>query len=428
MVNRQAYKYNSFVDRSYSPKRTDVVCQYRINPTTGHSFEEGASRIAEESSVGNWTEIKTINKRIRKALTPRIFYLDKKNKRVRIAYPLQLFERGNLPGILSSVGGNIFGMKSIKELLWEDIQIPKKMLKSFKGPRYGIDGLRKRLRIKKRPLIGTVVKPKVGLQPGEHSRVAYDSWRGGCDLVKDDENLTSQKFSNFKERFLKTIKLCDKAEKETGERKAYLVNCTAETKKMLERIDFVEKHGGNYIMLDILTLGWGALQTAREYTKLPIHAHMTSSAMFERNPNQGMSMEVLAELARMVGVDTLHIGTPYGKRSENKINILHIEKEIENSYTKKTKDSLAQKWYRVKPVMGVASGGIYPGILPKIIGLLGKDIVLQAGGGIHGHPLGSVSGATAMRQAVTASMKGIPLDKYARNYEELNLALKQWGK
>ena len=416
-----------FINLKYKPKSTDVVLQYKITPAKGLSLKKVANDVAGESSIGTWTDIKTMKPRIGKMLRPSVFYIDSKNKRVRIAYPIELFELGNLPEILSSIGGNIFGMKAVDGLLWEDINIPKKMLKSFKGPKFGIKGIRKRLGIKKRPLVGTIVKPKVGLDEKEHAKVAYDSWRGGCDIVKDDENLTSQNFNKFKKRFLETIKLLKKAEKETGEKKAYLINCTAETEEMLKRIKFVESHGGNYIMLDIITLGWAGLQTARNATKLPIHAHRAGHAMFDRNAKHGMTMEVIAQLARMVGVDTLHIGTAYGKMTGDKEEILHIEQEIESAFTKKTKKYLGQKWCGIKTVFGVASGGVYPGIVPKIMKFMGDDVVLQAGGGIHGHPKGTYAGAIAMRQAVDAVEKKKSLKEYSKTHEELREALEKWG-
>lgn len=418
--------YKSFIDLKYKPKNTDVVCQYKVTPAKGYEWKDVVSMVAGESSVGTWTDVKTMNPRIGKTLTPKVFYLDKKNKRCRIAYPLDLFELGNLPEVMSSIGGNIYGMKSAKGILWEDIQIPKKMLDSFKGPQFGIQGIRKYLNVYNRPLVGTIVKPKVGLTAKEHAKVAYESWLGGCDVVKDDENLTSQKFDKFKERFLLTIKACKKAEKETGEKKVYLINCTAETQEMLRRIKFVEKNHGNYIMLDIITLGWGALQTARNNTKLPIHAHRAGHAMFDRNPEHGMSMEVIAQLARMVGVDTLHVGTIVGKMEGNEKDVLHIEKEIESQFTKKTKDNLAQKWGKIKPIFAVASGGVYPSLVPAIMKIMGKDVVLQAGGGIHGHPNGTIDGAKAMRQAVDATLKKISLKQYAKTHEELRLALETW--
>jgi ribulose-bisphosphate carboxylase large chain len=418
---------NKFLNLKYKPNKTDVICQYKITPAKGYTLKKVSEDVAGESSIGTWTSIGTINKKIAKRLSPKIYYISEKDKRVRIAYPLELFELGNLPEILSSVGGNIYGMKSVQGILWEDLRIPEKMLKSFRGPKYGIPGLRKLMKIPKRPLMGTIIKPKVGLDEKNHARVAYEAWVGGCDIVKDDENLTSQNFNNFKKRFLLTIKACKKAEKETGEKKLYLVNCTAESEEMKRRIKFVEQNKGNYIMLDVLTLGWGALQTARNFTKLPIHAHRAGHAMYDRNPSHGMSMEVIAQLARMVGVDTLHIGTIYGKMTGSKKEVLHIKEEIEKQFTSQTKNNLEQKWYNIKPIMGVASGGVYPGIVPKMLKTMGNNIVIQAGGGIHGHPNGTIAGAKAMRQAIDAAIKSIPLKKYAEKYIELNQALKKWG-
>ena len=418
--------YDNFTILGYKPKETDLICQFKITPAKGYSFKEVCSIVAGESSVGTWTDLGTMNPKIGKNLAPKVYYIDEKNKRCRIAYPIELFELGNLPEILSSVGGNIYGMKAAEGIRWEDVKIPEKILKSFNGPQFGIEGIRKYLGVYHRPLVGTIVKPKVGLTSEEHAKVAYNSWIGGCDIVKDDENLTSQDFNKFQKRFLATIKACKQAEKETGEKKVYLVNCTAECEEMLRRIKFVEKNSGNYIMLDILTLGWSALQTARNHTKLPIHAHRAGHAMFDRNPEHGMAMEVVAQLARMVGVDTLHIGTAYGKMSGGKNEILHIEQEIESDFTEQTKKYLSQEWHGVKPILGVASGGVYPAMVPQIIKFMGNDIVLQAGGGIHGHPFGTEAGARAMRQSVDAVFKKISLKEYAKTHVELEEALKKW--
>lgn len=418
---------NKFIDLKYKPKKTDVICQYKITPAKGLNIRKVSEDIAGESSIGTWTDIGTMKESIAKKLSPKIYYINEKDKRVRIAYPLDLFELGNVPEILSSVGGNIYGMKSVKGLLWEDLKIPEKMLKSFKGPKYGIEGLRKIMKIPKRPLLGTIVKPKVGLDEKEHAKVAYEAWIGGCDVVKDDENLTNQNFNHFKKRFLLTIKACKEAEKKTGEKKVYLINCTAESEEMKKRIKFVEDNGGNYIMLDILTLGWSALQTARNYTKLPIHAHRAGHAMFDRIATHGMSMEVIAEFARMIGVDTLHIGTIYGKMTGNKSETLHIEEEMETQFTPQTKKNLEQKWYNIKPVLGVASGGVYPGIVPKMLKAMGNNILIQAGGGVNGHPDGTIAGAKAMRQAIDATMQKKSLKEYAKTHEELRRALDNWG-
>jgi ribulose-bisphosphate carboxylase large chain len=419
--------YDSFIDLKYKPKKTDVLCQFKITPAKGYSFREVCSITAGESSVGTWTDISTVNKKTQKKITPRVYYLDAKNKRCRIAYPADLFEISSVPNIMSSIGGNIYGMKCVTGLLWEDVTLPKIMLNKFKGPQFGIEGIRKYMKIKDRPLVGTIVKPKVGLNEKEHAKVAYESWLGGCDVVKDDENLCSQTFNNFYKRIPLTVKAMKKAEKETGEKKVYLANCTAPADEMVKRIQFVEKSGGNYIMLDILTLGWGALQLARKITKLPIHAHRAGHAMFDRSDVHGMKMEVIAQFARMVGVDTLHIGTAYGKMTGGKDEVLHIEDEMEHFTTFETKENLSQMWHNIKPVFAVASGGVHPGITDKIMKFMGKDVVIQAGGGIHGHPDGTVKGAMAMRQAVDATLKGISLKQYSKDHEELRKALAKWN-
>jgi ribulose-bisphosphate carboxylase large chain len=169
---------NGFIDLNYKPKKTDVICQYKITPANGLSLRKVSEEVAGESSIGTWTDIGTMKKSVGEKLSPKIYYINEKEKRVRIAYPIELFELGNVPEILSSVGGNIYGMKAVKGIMWEDLNIPEKMLRSFKGPKYGINGLRKIMKITKRPFLGTIIKPKVGLNEKEHAKVAYEAWIG----------------------------------------------------------------------------------------------------------------------------------------------------------------------------------------------------------------------------------------------------------
>jgi len=223
--------------------------------------------------------------------------------------------------------------------------------------------------------------------------------------------------------------MADKAEKETGEKKAYLVNVTAETKEMLKRAQLAEKMGSKYIMIDILTAGWAAVQTLREANfKVAIHAHRAMHAAFDRNPEHGMSMMVIADFARLIGVDTLHIGTGIGKLEGKIKDIEELQEEIEKRNVKETQKRLAQKWDKIKSTLGVSSGGLHPGHVPFLVKHLGKDLVVQAGGGIHGHPFGTEAGARAMRQAVDATLKKISLEKYAKTHVELEEALKLWIK
>jgi ribulose-bisphosphate carboxylase large chain len=421
MVNKRF----PFIQLEYKPKKTDVVCLFRIKPK-GIDIKEAANKIALESSIGTWDKVEGFNNELIKKLGAKVFSI--KKDFVKIAYPIKIFELGNMPSILSGIAGNIFGMKEIKELRLEDVRFPKKIVKSFHGPKYGIKGVRKMLKIKKRPLVGTIVKPKLGLTPKQHAKYAYDAWKGGLDLVKSDENLTNQSFNKFKTRFVLTIKAMKKAEKETGEKKIYVENVTAETEEMIKRTKFVQENGGNCVMIDIITTGWGAFQTLRnENLNLIIHAHRAGHGMFTENPKHGMSMEVVAQLARMVGADNLHIGAIFGKMKGEKEEVLHIRKEIESQFTKQTKKNLSQQWYGMKPTFAVCSGGIHAGVLQRLVRVIGKDIIAQAGGGVGAHPLGIEAGAKSMRQAVEAIMEGIDLKEYAKTHKELRLAIEKWG-
>ena len=404
-------RYIDFVDRGYRPKETDIVCTFYVEPD-GISIEEAAGGVAAESSVGTWTELTTTKPYVEE-LAARAFSIEGNN--VRIAYPMELFEKGNMPNILSSVSGNVFGLRALRNLRLNDIRLPNDLVRSFKGPKYGIEGIRKLLKVYDRPLVGTIIKPKLGLKTPDHAKVAYEAWIGGCDIVKDDENLSSQGFNPFEQRLVKTLESRDKAEKETGEKKVYMVNITSETKEMLKRAEFVEKHGGEYVMVDILTCGFSALQTLRDQDfDLMIHAHRAGHAAFTKNPKHGVSMRVIARIARIIGVDQLHVGTVVGKMFETKEDV------AENC------SALREEVNHLKTVLPVASGGLHPGLVPALIDFFGKDFVIQAGGGIHGHKEGTVAGAKAMRQSVDAALKGISLSEYAKTHGELESALQTW--
>jgi ribulose-bisphosphate carboxylase large chain len=419
--------YHDFIDTNYHPSLDDLLCLFRVEPSPGFTIEDAAGRVASESSVGTWTEVTTMKPRIRK-LMAKAYEIQR--DLVKVAYPPQLFESGNMPQVLSSIAGNIFGMKAVQNLRLEDIRWPRRLLRSFKGPGFGASGIRRIFRVGKRPLTATVPKPKLGLTAKEHARAGYEAWVGGIDLLKDDENLTSQSFNKFKERVRECFRLRDKAEKKTGERKSYLINVTAETDEMLRRAKAVAKAGGEYVMVDILTCGWAALQTLRrecEDLELAIHAHRAFHAAFTRNRLHGMSMLAVSDVARLVGVDQLHIGTVIGKLESPKEEVLALRDNLQRKTIEPTQTMLGQDWGRIKPVFPTCSGGLHPGLVPEMMRLVGSDIIIQAGGGVWGHPDGGEAGARALRQSIDAAMSGQDLQEYARGHKELQRAIDTWG-
>lgn len=422
-----------------------IIATFRIESVL--SLEEAASEIAAESSIGTWTKVGTMNEKIFAELSAKVFEIKnlvsvrevptltsspsqregeiKRGREikprlnvglVKIAYPVELFEDGNIPQLLSSVAGNIFSMKKINNLRLEDLEFPEVYVKTFKGPALGLSGIRELTDIKERPLIGSIIKPKMGLSAKEHAKVAYDCFIGGVDLVKDDENLTSQSFNNFKERVKETLKLAKKAEKETGSKKICAFNVTAETSEMIKRAKFIKRKSGYCAMADIMTLGFGAVQSLRNANLgLIIHGHRAMHSAMTRNPYHGISMLVIAKLARLAGIDQLHTGTVVGKMDGGETDVLAI-----NNFLK-------SEWFGLKPVLPIASGGLYPGLVPELMKILGNDLIINFGGGIHGHPDGTLSGVRAARQAVDAATQGDTLENYAKDKDELKKALEKWN-
>lgn len=424
---------HEYIDLKYTPTKSDVVCEYRIEPARGISFEEAAIHLAGESSIDTWSDILTLSPQLARKLKPHVFFMDKARKIIKVAYNPEIFEAGSVPQLLSSIAGNIFSMKLLQNLRLQDVTIPKKILRSFKGPKFGLIGVRKILRVKKRPLVGTIVKPKVGLSTEKHAKVAYEAWLGGCDLVKDDENLTNQRFNPFEKRARLTLKARDKAENKTGERKMYMCNITAPTcDELIRRAKFIKELGGEYIMVDIIPTGWSALQTLRyanEELSLVMHAHRCMHSALTRNPRHGVSMLTIAKLTRLIGLDQLHVGTVTGKMHGSKHEVLAVRDECVLKHVKENYELnvLEQDWHSIKPVFPVASGGLEPTMIPRLLEIFGNDIILQFGGGIHAHPLGTKAGAMACRQALDAALSGIPLREAARKHKELYAAMQKWG-
>ncbi len=422
----------NYVNLDYKPNNDDLIAMYYVEKSSEcKDLEQACEEIAKESSIGTWTEIATLSADIAKRLKPSAFYIDADNNVVKIAYTKELFEADNLPQILSAIAGNIFGMKVLKHLRLLDISFPKSIVSAYKGPKFGIEGIRKLTKIEKRPLLGTIVKPKVGLNEIEHANVCGQAWSGGLDIVKDDENLTSMSFNKFEKRIEETLKIRDNVENETGEKKIYMPNITAPLTTMKKRADFVIEHGGEYIMLDILTVGFSALQEIREYLNdknVVIHAHRAMHAAITRNKKHGMTMLALAKLMRLIGMDQLHTGTVVGKMEGGRQEVVEINKTItEQKIVGNNLTMLDQDWYSVKPALPVASGGLSPLHIPELVEILGKDMVYQFGGGCHGHPDGTEAGARAIRQSISSVLEGYDLIEYAKDHIELARALEKWG-
>ncbi len=419
--------YRDFVDLRYEPAKDEIVCLYRFEPLEGITPEEAAGRIASESSTGTWTTLHSLPPRM-KDLQATAFEIEENY--VRIAYPLDLWEEGNAVQLLSGIAGNIFGMKALENLRLIDATLPAAYLRQFKGPHFGNDGIRKMMKVHGRPLTGAVPKPKIGFSAREHAEVAFETWMGGFEFVKDDENLTSTSFNRFDERVEMMTKMRDIAEQQTGEVKSAFLNITGDTGTMEKRAILLAEYGWNYAMIDVVVAGTAAVMTLRDFCSdlgLAIHAHRAMHAAFDRNEKHGISMQFLAKIMRLIGVSQIHTGTAVGKlsgtreESETLADILR-EKQVRE----KRGFSLPQDWGHIRNAFPVSSGGLHPGLVPPVLDLYGTELVLLVSGGIHGHPDGTRSGARAVMQAIDAWKDGTPLME-AKSAPELQKALGKWG-
>ncbi len=416
----------------YVPSDTDLLCAFRIQPKDGVDMIEAAAAVAAESSTGTWTEVWS------NQLTDLDFYKAKvyciEDDIAYIAYPLDLFEENSVVNIMSSIVGNVFGFKAVKALRLEDMRIPVALVKTFPGPHVGIYDERVWSNKWGRPLLGGTVKPKLGLSPKAYSTIIYECLLGGLDTTKDDENMNSQPFSRWRDRFLYGQEAVEQAMAETNEFKGHWHNVTAgSTEESLRRLEYVASLGSKMCMFDFLTAGFAAsadvFKRARELG-LIVHCHRAMHAVFTRQKNHGIHFRVIAKWLRLTGGDHLHTGTVVGKLEGSWNETLGVIDLLRERYIPVNPERglfFNQDFAGLKAVWPVASGGIHVLNIPDLYKIYGNDAFWLFGGGTHGHPRGSRAGARANRVATEAVASGKTLQVAARTCPELREAMELWG-
>ena len=405
------YAKMGYWDDNYAPKDTDVLAVFRITPQEGVDPIEAAAAVAGESSTATWTVVWTDRLTACDNYRAKAYRVDAVPGApgqyfAYIAYDLSLFEEGSIANLTASIIGNVFGFKPLKALRLEDMRIPVAYLKTFQGPPTGIVVERERLDKFGRPLLGATTKPKLGLSGKNYGRVVYEALKGGLDFVKDDENINSQPFMHWRDRFLFVMEAVNKASAETGEVKGHYLNVTAATMEdMYERAEFARDLGSNIVMID-LVIGYTAIQSMAKWCRkndMILHLHRAGHSTYTRQKNHGVSFRVISKWMRMAGVDHIHAGTIVGKLEGDPAVIAGIYDTLRETHTPQNLSHglfFDQDWASLRKVMPVASGGIHAGQMHQLIHYLGEDVVLQFGGGTIGHPMGVQAGATANRVAL----------------------------
>ncbi|MGH9247830.1 MAG: form I ribulose bisphosphate carboxylase large subunit [Acidimicrobiales bacterium] len=434
----------------YRPKDTDLLACFRVTPQPGVDPIEAAAAVAGESSTATWTVVWTDRLTAFDHYQAKCYRIDAVPGRddqflAHIAYDIDLFEEGSIANLTSSIIGNVFGFKPLRALRLEDMRIPLPYAKTFQGPPHGIVMEREHLNKYGRPLLGATVKPKLGLSARNYGRVVYEALRGGLDFTKDDENINSQPFMRWRDRFLFCMEAVNRAMERTGEVKGHYLNVTAATMEdMYERAEVARELGSVIVMID-LTVGFTAIQSMARWSRrngVLLHLHRAGHATYTRQKDHGVSFRVIAKWCRLAGVDHVHAGTVVGKLEGDPHSVrgfcdtLRLASVAADPAAGLVYD---QAWGSMPGVMPVASGGIHAGQMHQLVHYLGEDTVLQFGGGTIGHPMGIAAGATANRVALEAVIKARnegrdllaageeTLRSAAAGSPELQAALDTWG-
>ena len=443
------YAKMGYWEPDYVPKDTDILALFRISPQEGVDPVEASAAVAGESSTATWTVVWTDRLTACELYRAKAYRVDPVPGTpgqyfAYIAYDLDLFEEGSIANLTASIIGNVFGFKAIKALRLEDMRIPVAYLKTFQGPATGIVVERERLDKYGRPLLGATTKPKLGLSGKNYGRVVYEALKGGLDFTKDDENINSQPFMHWRDRYLFVMEAVNRASAATGEVKGHYLNVTAGTmEEMYERAEFAKELGSVIIMID-LVIGYTAIQSMAKWARknnMILHLHRAGNSTYSRQKNHGMNFRVICKWMRMAGVDHIHAGTVVGKLEGDPLMIKGFYDTLREPRTPVSLENglfFEQDWASLRKVMPVASGGIHAGQMHQLLHYLGEDVVLQFGGGTIGHPQGIQAGATANRVALEAMilarnegrdyMREGPeiLDKAAKWCSPLRAALDTW--
>src|SRR5512138_3197053 len=315
------YKRMGYYEPDYQPKDTDVIALFRVTPQEGVDPTEACAAVAGESSTATWTVVWTDRLTAAEKYRAKCYRVDEVPGApgqyfAYIAYDLDLFEPGSIANLSASIIGNVFGFKPLKALRLEDMRFPVAYVKTFQGPATGIVVERERLDKFGRPLLGATVKPKLGLSGKNYGRVVFEALKGGLDFVKDDENINSQPFMHWRDRFLYTMEAVNSASAHTGEVKGHYLNVTAATMEdMYERANFAHQLGSCIVMID-LVIGYTAIQSMAKWARandMILHLHRAGHSTYTRQKQHGVSFRVISKWMRLAGVDHIHAGTVVGK-------------------------------------------------------------------------------------------------------------------
>jgi ribulose-bisphosphate carboxylase large chain len=335
--------------------------------------------------------------------------------RVRVAFPLENFGL-SLPNLLTAVAGNLYELRELAAVRLLDLDLPDAFARKYPGPSFGIAGTRRLMNAPDGPMIGTIVKPSVGLPLEELRLLVRELAEAGIDFIKDDELIANPPYSPLRERVAVVMEEINRAADRTGKKVMYAFNITDDIDLLEKNHDTVRAAGGACVMVCVNVIGLAGLAYLRTRSELPIHGHRAMIGAQMRHPKLGIDFVAFQKLARLAGADHLHTNGFNNKFYESDDEVLTSIRAVQEPFL---------GGYEILPVL---SSGQWAGLAPLTYQLVGNtDLLMLAGGGIHGHPGGAAAGTESMRVAWTAAVEGVALEKRARRSEALRDALAKFG-
>jgi 2,3-diketo-5-methylthiopentyl-1-phosphate enolase len=403
-----------------------VIATYLYRTPSDVDIHRAAHALAEQQSTGTWVALERETQAIRERHAARVVAIwevpddeatgpagDTRDWILQIAFPSHNIG-AQIPLLLATVYGECASSGELKLL---DLHLPESFVGAFKGPKFGLEGIRELVGATDRPLLITMLKPALGLNPRESAEVFYQADIGGSDAVKDDELLVSHPWSHYLDRVREHERAAQAAFDETGHRTLYFVNITDRPDRLVSNAYRAIEAGASALMVDFVTVGTSALSMLADDPAIavPILGHLAFAGAIYASPRTGVSSHlVLGKLPRLAGADVIIYPSPYGSLQFSRSKHLRLAQSMTNPF------------YAIRRTAPAPGGGLHAGMAGRLHEDLGIDYAFGAGGAIHGHPMGAAAGARAIRQAMEAVTRGESLADASAEHPELATALAKW--
>jgi len=416
-----------------------VTATYEIE--TAFPLRQAAETMAGEQSTGTFVRVPGETDALREAHAARVEELvelgevaepslpgsglpsnwDGKRRRARAVLSWPTANMGlSLPNLLATINGNLSELKAFSGLRLIDVTLPPAFLERYQGPQFGVAGTRELAGVHDRPIIGTIIKPSVGMSPEATAAQVRTLVEAGIDFIKDDELQADGPHCPFDERISAVMRVINDHADKTGKKVMFAANLTGEIDEMLARHDHVLAEGGTCIMASMNSIGLPAMKMLRAHSQLPIHGHRNGWGMLGRSPAIGMSYIAFQKLWRLAGIDHTHVNGIDNKFCESNESVIASARECLTPMF-----PAPHKGCEIMPVF--SSGQSAKQAAPTYAALGSVDCMFAAGGGIMAHPGGPAAGVRALQQAWEAAVAGVPVEQAANDAPELKAALGAFG-